>query len=83
MSASEEKNPLEDSPFEYRRYKNGNVSVFFNSNEVTILKGKDAQKFTARIERASEQEAQMIMAKITGNFKRGNEREGKQTRKSF
>ena len=78
MSANEEKNPLEDSPFEYRKYKNGNVSVFYNSKEVTILKDKDAQKFTARIESASEQEAQMIMAKITGNFKRGNEREAKQ-----
>ena len=77
MSANEEKNPLEDSPFEYRQYKNGNVSVFYNSKEVMTFKGKAAQKFTARIESASEQRAQLIMAKITGNFKRGNEREGK------
>ena len=81
MSGDTEKNPLEDSPFEYHKYKNGNISVFYKSSEVTILKGKDAQKFTVRIESASEPEAQMIMAKITGNFKRGNERDGKQNRK--
>ncbi|QWI77732.1 ABC transporter ATP-binding protein [Bacillus mycoides] len=39
-----------------------------------ILKGNDAEKFLNKINRASnEKEKQLIMAKITGNFKRGNE----------
>ena len=75
-------NPLEDKPFSYRQYKNGNVSVSYEGREVTILKGKNAQKFSSQIENANELEAQLIMAKITGNFKRGNERLAKEKGKS-
>lgn len=78
MPDKTEKNPLEDLSFSYRQYKNGNVSVFYFDKEVTMLKGNEAQKFIVRIEGTSEIEAQMMMAKITGNFKRGNEREAKQ-----
>ncbi len=78
MPEKTEKNPLEDSPFDFRKYKNGNVSVCWKNKEVTILKGANAQKFLADIESADEFEKQLLMAKITGNFKRGNEREGKQ-----
>lgn len=69
--------PLEEKPFSFRQYKNGSVSVSYEGKEVTILKGIKAQKFSSQIENANELEAQLIMAKITGNFKRGNEREGK------
>lgn len=78
MTEKTEKNPLEDAPFDFRKYKNGNVSVFWKNKEVTILKGGNAQKFLSDVEGASEYEQQLVMAKITGNFKRGNEREGKQ-----
>jgi hypothetical protein len=78
MSENEQKNPLEDAPFEFRKYKNGNVSISWKNKEVMILKGGNAQKFLADIEGADEYEKQLAMAKITGNFKRGNEREGKQ-----
>jgi hypothetical protein len=78
MSVNTEKNPLEDSPFDYRKYKNGNVSISWKNKEVMILKNGNAQKFLADIEGADEFEKQLAMAKITGNFKRGNEREGKQ-----
>lgn len=81
MFENTEKNPLEDLPFSFRQYKNGGVSVFYHEREVTILSGKNAEKFLSRIENADEMERQMIMAKITGNFKRGNERVGKLTGK--
>jgi hypothetical protein len=77
MSAQSEKNPLEDSPFDYRKYKNGNVSISWKNKEVMILKGTNAEKFLASVENADELDAQMAMAKITGNFKHGNERDGK------
>ncbi|KFN01323.1 ABC transporter ATP-binding protein [Bacillus clarus] len=39
-----------------------------------ILKGKDSKKFLNKIRcENNEIEKQLIMAKITGNFKRGNE----------
>lgn len=81
MSELSEKNPLEDSPFSFRQYKNGGVSVYYNDREVTVLNGNNAEKFLSRIENADKMESQMIMAKITGNFKRGNERVGKLTNK--
>lgn len=78
MAEHEQKNPFEDAPFAYRAYKNGNVSIYWKSKEVTVLKGNGAQRFLAGIDGAGEYEKQLAMAKVTGNFKRGNEREGKQ-----
>ena len=77
MAETKSTNALDEHPFSYRQYKNGNVSVFWKEREVTILKGKSAAKFSSQIENANEFDAQMIMAKITGNFKHGNEREAK------
>lgn len=39
-----------------------------------ILKGKEARRFVGKIADLNHKEAQLIMAKETGNFKRGNER---------
>jgi hypothetical protein len=77
MTAKTDKNPLEDSPFDYRKYKNGNVSISWKNKEVMTLKGVNAEKFLATVENVDELDAQMAMAKITGNFKHGNERAGK------
>ncbi|HYF83509.1 MAG TPA: ABC transporter ATP-binding protein [Clostridia bacterium] len=38
-----------------------------------ILKGSESEKFMKRINTADHKEAQLIMAKFTGNFKHGNE----------
>lgn len=81
MSAESEKNPLEDLPFSFHRYKNGGVSVFYKNKEVTILKGAAAEKFVSRVKGASEMDAQLAMAKITGHFKHGNERMGREKRR--
>jgi hypothetical protein len=39
-----------------------------------VLKGNEARKFISRMTGLDEQGAQLMMAKVTGNFKRGNER---------
>lgn len=41
---------------------------------VTTLRGTDAAKFLAPIDRTDAPGAQLVMAKVTGNFKRGNEK---------
>jgi hypothetical protein len=41
---------------------------------VTHLKGAQAVKFISRVEYANHDTQQLIMAKATGNFKRGNEK---------
>ena len=64
-----------DETFSYRETKGGKVFIYWNGKQVTTLKGQPAQKFLARIEGLDHQEAQLAMAKVTGNFKRGNERQ--------
>jgi hypothetical protein len=64
----------EDLGFTYRTGKDGVVFLFWRGKQVMILRGSDAQRFIGRVAEASEAEAQLLMARATGNFKRGNER---------
>jgi hypothetical protein len=75
MNNIDKKNRLGDEPFNYRVTKDNTVFLDYNGRQVKILKGTEAEKFLKRIRVADNTtEAQLIMAKITGNFKRGNER---------
>ncbi len=71
----------EDLGFDYFITKDEQVFIEHHGRRVAILRGKQAQKFIASAENADEAEIQLMLAKLTGNYKRGNEREGKQTRK--
>ncbi|QWI12081.1 hypothetical protein [Bacillus mycoides] len=75
MKKTDKRNRLDDMMFHYRVTKNNIVLIEYYVKQIIILKGNDAEKFFKKINRASnEKEKQLIMAKITGNFKRGNER---------
>ncbi|MED1083538.1 hypothetical protein [Bacillus mycoides] len=75
MKKTDKRNRLDDMMFHYRVTKNNIVLIEYYGKQTMILKGNDAEKFLKKINRASnEKEKQLIMAKITGNFKRGNER---------
>lgn len=75
MKKTDKRNRLDDMMFHYRVTKNNIDSIEYYVKQIIILKGNDAEKFLNKINRASnEKEKQLIMAKITGNFKRGNER---------
>ncbi|WP_077618220.1 hypothetical protein [Bacillus sinesaloumensis] len=75
MDNIDKRNRLGDEPFNYRVTKDNTVFLDYNGSQVKIIKGRDAEKFLKRIRAADNRtEAQLIMAKITGNFKRGNER---------
>ena len=65
---------LADMPFSYRASKDGAVFVSWRGTQVTTLKGGKAETFLKRVEHMDERGRQMAMAKITGNFKRNNER---------
>ncbi|MFK4479150.1 MULTISPECIES: hypothetical protein [Bacillus] len=74
MKKTDKRNRLDDMMFHYRVTKNNIVLIEYYGKQIIILKGNDAEKFLNKINRASnEKEKQLIMAKITGNFKRGNE----------
>lgn len=65
---------FDEEIFSYRASKDNKVFISWHGKQVMILKGKASEKFLAKIADADELEAQLIMAKITGNFKHGNER---------
>jgi hypothetical protein len=64
---------LEEEIFSYRQSKD-KVFIFWYNKQVMILKGQQVRKFIDKIAHLEGKEAQLVMAKITGNFKHGNER---------
>ncbi|OLF07812.1 hypothetical protein BLA60_26185 [Actinophytocola xinjiangensis] len=65
---------LEDDPFDWRATKNGQVLVSRGNRVVTTIRGKAAAALLGRLERADDETAQQLLARVTGNYKRGNER---------
>jgi len=67
---------LEDEPFGHRVTKDGRVLVSFEGRQVTVVAGRRAQRLIAELQAAGADVArmQMLLAKVTGNFKHGNER---------
>jgi hypothetical protein len=60
--------------FDYTPTKDGQVFISHHGRNVTTLRGVVADRFLARVQAAGGDEAQQLMARATGNFKRGNER---------
>ena len=65
---------MDEEIFSYQKSKDDKVFIYWYNQQVMILKNKMAQKFIKQIEGLDDSEKQLVMAKITGNFKRGNER---------
>lgn len=65
---------LDENPFEYQITKDNRVLIYWASRLIKTLKGKEAEKLITRIDSADEKEIQLALAKVTGNFKRGNEK---------
>jgi len=65
---------LDDEVFTYRISKDNKVFISYEGKQVTTLSGQNAERFITQISGAAGKDAQLIMAKVTGNFKRGNER---------
>jgi hypothetical protein len=59
--------------FSYSESKN-KVIIYWRNKQVMILKDNKALKLLNRISYKNENEIQMELAKITGNFKRDNEK---------
>ncbi len=72
--ASDQRGGLEDTPFSFREGGDGKVFLFWRDRQVMILKGRKAQSFLLKLPDLDALGQQMLMAKETGNFKRGNER---------
>ncbi|GAA0133954.1 hypothetical protein YSY43_07940 [Paenibacillus sp. YSY-4.3] len=77
MGNIDKRNRLSEDVFTYKRTKDNKVFIYWMGKQVTILSGKASDKFFKAIEGKSHLETQLVLAKLTGNFKRGNEKDGK------
>jgi len=68
------KKTVDEDAFGYHERKDVTVVISYYGRAVTTLRGKEATKFTRRVEALEGREEQLLMARATGNFKRGNER---------
>lgn len=66
--------PATDLGFSFRQRKGGEVEVLHRGRLAATLRGVDAIDFLAEVQSAESADAQQLMARLTGNYKRGNER---------
>jgi hypothetical protein len=74
MHAEDQRNRFAEEVFTCRIYKDGRVCLSWRGKQVKILKGAAAADFIEKVAGLDQRSAQLLMAKVTGNFKRGNER---------
>lgn len=66
--------PTAPEGFAWQRRKNGDVVISHHGAVATVLRGNKASDFVADAEAGDDQ---AVMARVTGNYKRGNERQAK------
>lgn len=57
--------------FTYERHADGSVHISHHGRPATTLRGERAGRFLAEVESG---DPQLVMARWTGNYRRGNER---------
>jgi hypothetical protein len=68
-----------NEPFTYQVTKNGVVRIFWAGRCVKTLGGPRGLKLAHELSEAEEGDVQLLLQRITGNFKRGNERQKHQS----
>ena len=74
MSKIDQHGELEKQPFSYRVTKDGLVFLEFRGATVKTIAGEHAKKFLTKTATLEGLALQLVLAKLTGNFKRGNEK---------
>jgi len=64
---------LDDEPFAWER-RGDELLITHHGRRAAVLRGDAATRFLERAERLDPAGVQQLMARVTGNFKRGNER---------
>jgi len=63
--------------FSWTERKNGDVVISHRHTVATVLRGNKAHEFLQDVEGCAEPDGQELMARLTGNYKRGNERQAR------
>jgi hypothetical protein len=67
-------NTQEDLGFTYIILKNGDLEIRHHGMYATKFRAKNAASTAVKLENKSFLEQQLLMARLTGNYKHGNER---------
>ncbi|MGI9367128.1 MAG: hypothetical protein ACR2O8_18255 [Rhizobiaceae bacterium] len=67
-----------DLGFTYQQARNGDVTISHHGRRATTLRGNKARNFLEDMEGVDEDSRQQEMARLTGNYRRGNERLARQ-----
>jgi hypothetical protein len=73
MANIDKRNRLDEEVFTFREAKDGRVMLYWHHKHVKTVAGAEAERFLKKIAGLEGKEAQLVMAKVTGNFKHGNE----------
>src|SRR5687768_17483702 len=77
LQASSVETPISESSgelgFTFRSLKRGEVEILSRGRRAAILRKHEAEKFLTDAAFADSHGMQQLMARLTGNFKRGNE----------
>lgn len=74
MNQIDKRDKLKENPFSYKIINDNKIRIFYFNKMIKILNKKDSLKLLLKIEKSNEFNTQLALAKITGNFKRGNEK---------
>ena len=74
MSTIDQRDRLKENPFSYKILKSNKAMIYFENKMVMTLSERDTFKLIRRVENKDDFETQLALAKVTGNFKHGNER---------
>lgn len=66
-----------DLGFSCQITKDGQVFFVHLNKSAGVLSGKEASRFIAKFNESNFQQQQLMMAKATGHYKHGNEKQGK------
>jgi len=61
-------------PFAWQVTADAKVLVSRGGRQVVVVAGARGAKLAAQLESADEEQAQQLLARATGNYRRGNER---------
>ena len=67
----------DDLGFDFQKSKDGNVIIKHHGKLATNLRANKAAEFMTEMKLSSFAKQQQIMARITGNYKHGNEKHAK------
>ncbi len=62
------------NPFSFQITKENKVIIYRNNKQIKIVKGKWCDEFIDSLSSLNQEDLQVKLAKITGNYKHGNER---------